>query len=85
MFDELVAKVNNSDTSALILKTKYDTDKSDLEKKIRSVNKKIPLTRGIVKKTDCSAKISEIKIKIPSASVLATNFVLNAVENKLVI
>ena len=50
MFDELVAKVNNSDTSALILKTKYDTDKSDLEKKIRSVNKKIPLTRGIVKK-----------------------------------
>ena len=84
MFDELVAKVNNSDTSALILKTKYDTDKSDLEKKI-SVNKKIPLTRGIVKKTDCSAKISEIKIKIPSASVLATNFALNAVENKLVI
>ena len=50
-----------------------------------SVNKKIPLTRGIVKKTDCSAKISEIKIKIPSASVLATNFALNAVENKLVI
>ena len=85
MFDELVAKVNNSDTSALILKTKYDTDKSDLEKKISSVNKKIPLTRGIVKKTDWSAKISEIKIKIPSASVLATNFALNAVENKLVI
>ena len=50
MFDELVTKVNNSDTSALFLKTKYDTDKSDLEKKIRGVNRKIPLTRGLVKK-----------------------------------
>ena len=32
--DKLVEKVNNIDTSGLVLKTKYDTDKSDLEKKI---------------------------------------------------
>ena len=32
MYDELVPKVNNIDTSAFVLKTKYDTDKSDLEK-----------------------------------------------------
>ena len=33
MFDKLVAKVNNIDTSGLVLKTKYDTDKSDLGKR----------------------------------------------------
>ena len=33
MYDKLVAKVNNIDTSGLVLKTKYDTDKSDLGKR----------------------------------------------------
>ena len=32
MYDKLLAKVNNID-SGFALKTKYDTDKSDLEKK----------------------------------------------------
>ena len=39
MYDKLVAKVNviplyNIDTSGFFLKTKYDTDKSELENKI---------------------------------------------------
>ena len=33
MYNKLIAKVNNIDTSGFVLKTKYDTDKSDLEKK----------------------------------------------------
>ena len=33
VFDELIGKVNNIDTSGFVLKTKYDTDKSELEKK----------------------------------------------------
>ena len=33
VYDKLVAKVNNIDTSGFNLKTKYDTDKSELEKK----------------------------------------------------
>ena len=33
-YDKLVAKVDNIDTTGVVLKTKYDTDKSDLEKKI---------------------------------------------------
>ena len=33
MYDKLVEKVNNIDTRGLVLKTKCDTDKSDLEKK----------------------------------------------------
>ena len=39
MYDELVAKVNNTDFSGFILKTKYDRDKSDLEQKISDPNK----------------------------------------------
>ena len=31
MYDKLVAKVNDIDTSGFVLKTKYDTDKSDLK------------------------------------------------------
>ena len=32
-YDELVEKVNNINTSGFVLKTKYDTDKSKIEKK----------------------------------------------------
>ena len=43
VYDKLVAKVNNIDTGGLVLKTKYDTDKSELEIKT-------PDTSGLVKK-----------------------------------
>ena len=33
MYDKLLTKVNKIDTSAFALKTKYDTDKPELEKK----------------------------------------------------
>ena len=39
MYDKLVAKVDDIDTSGSVLKTKCD--KSDLEKKISNVGKKI--------------------------------------------
>ena len=47
---KLVAKVNDIDIGGFVLKTKYDTDKSDLEKKICNADKKIPHTNGLVKK-----------------------------------
>ena len=34
LYDKLVAKVNNIDTVDFVLKTKYQTDKTELEKKI---------------------------------------------------
>ena len=43
VYDKLVAKVNGIDTSAFVLKTKYDTNKSKIENKI-------PDTSGLVKK-----------------------------------
>ena len=45
VYDKLVAKVDNIDTSGFALKTKYDTDKSKLENKI-------PDTIGLVKKNE---------------------------------
>ena len=40
VYDKLVEKVNNIDTTGFILKTTYDTDKSDLEKKISDADKR---------------------------------------------
>ena len=60
MYDKLVTKVNNIDISGLVLKTKYDIDKSDLEKKISDADKKIPDTSGLVRKTDLNTKSTEI-------------------------
>ena len=45
VYNKLVAKVDNIDTSKFILKTKYDTNKTKLENKI-------PGTSNLVKKTD---------------------------------
>ena len=39
-YNKLVTKVNNIDTTGFLLKTKYDTDESDLEKKISDADKK---------------------------------------------
>ena len=39
VYDKLVAKVNNIDTSGFILKTKNGTNKLDLESKINDADK----------------------------------------------
>ena len=73
IYDKLVAKVNSTDTSAFVLKNKYDTDKTELENKI-------PDTSSLVKKTDYNTKITEIEGKIPDISSLATKTALAAVD-----
>ena len=78
-----VTKVNNINTTGFVLKTKYDTDKSDLEKKISEAEKKISDTSGLVKKTDFNSKITEIESRISSISDLVTNSALAATENKI--
>ena len=90
MYDKLVAKVNSINTSGFVLKTKYDADKAELEKKIiiaqslhselilianyiidnSKLEKKIPDTIELVKKTDYNAKITEIQNKLPNISSL---------------
>ena len=72
MYDKLVAKVNNIDTSDFVLKTNYNTDKTELEKKIPNVT-------DFVK----NANLTELENKIPDISNLATNTALTAAENKI--
>ena len=72
VFDNLVAKVNNIDTSDSVLKTKYQTDKTELEKKIPDVT-------NLVEKT----KLTELENKIPDVSSLVTKTALTVVENKI--
>ena len=67
MYDKLVAKVNNIDTGDFVLKTKYNTDKPEIEKKIPSVT-------DFAKKTN----LTELENKIPDISNLATK-----TENKI--
>ena len=67
---------NNIDTSEFVLKTKYGTDKPDLEKEIGD-------TSGIVKKLDHNVKITEIENRTPTIIGLATTSALTAVENKI--
>ena len=47
-YNKLVEKVDNIDTRKFVLKTTYDSEKSDLEKKISDTDKKIPYTSSLV-------------------------------------
>ena len=76
-YDELLAKVNNIDISGFLLKTNYDTEKSDLEKKMNDENKKVLDINELVK------KISELKGKIACNTGLTTTAALTIVENKI--
>ena len=72
VYDKLAAKVNNIDTSDFVLKTKYQTDKIELEKKIPDVT-------YFVKKI----RHTESENKIPDVSSLAIKTALTAVGNKI--
>ena len=72
VYDQLAAKVNNIDTNDFVLKTKYQTDKTELEKKIPNVTDFVQ-----------NAKLTELENKITDISNLATKAALTAVENKI--
>ena len=72
VYNKLVAQVNCIDTGGFVLKTKYGTDKSELEKKI-------PNVADFVKK----ASLTELENKILDISNLATKIALTTVENKI--
>ena len=61
MHDKLVAKVDNIDTSDFVLKTKYNTDKTELENKTPDVG-------NLVKKT----RLTELENKTADISNFAT-------------
>ena len=81
--DKLVAKVNGTDTTNFVLKTKYEKDGSDFEYKINKVDKKTLDVSDLVNKTNFNAKITEVEGKIPNTTGLATSSALTTVENKI--
>ena len=71
MYDKLAAKVNNIDTSGFVLKAKYQTDKTELEKKITDVTDfvkktKIPDVSSLATKNALTA----VENKIPNVNTL---------------
>ena len=79
VYDKLVTKLNSIYTTGFVLKTKYDTDKSELENKIPDIS-------GLVQKTGYNTKIAELESKccLPSdVCNLATKNALTTVENKI--
>ena len=91
VYDKLVAKVDNIDTSDFVLKTKYNTDKTELENKIpdisnlatktalTAIENKIPDVSNLATKTASTT----LDNKIPDISNLATKTALTNVENKI--
>ena len=81
VYNKLVFKVDDIDTSGFVLKTKYDTDKSEIENKI-------PENSGLIilkskTKTDYNTKITQIENKTPDISNLATKTALTTTENEI--
>ena len=56
VYDKLVAKVNSIDTNSFVLKTTYNSDKTELENKI-------PDTSGLVRKRITMLKLLQWRVK----------------------
>ena len=54
VYDKLAAKVNNIDTSAFVLKTKYQTNKTELENRIPDVTNFVKINKTHwIRKQNC--------------------------------
>ena len=79
LYDKLAAKVNDIDTSNFVLKTKYQTDQTVLEKKIPDVTDFVKKTKLTELKKKKNSDVSSLKTKIsvenetPSVSSLVKN------------
>ena len=91
VYNKLVAKVDNIDTSDFVIKTNHNTKITELENKIPDISNlatktalpaienKIPNTSNLATKT----ALSTVENKIPDTSNLATKTALTTVENKI--
>ena len=61
VYDRLAGNVNTIDTSGFVLKTKYGTDKSDLEKKSMTLTKKYLMLVDLLKKQIIMQKLLKQK------------------------
>ena len=87
-----IKNISHIDTSSFALKTnladlKTEVDKLDINKLVTIPYDLIKLSNVVknddVKKTDYNAKRTDIEVKVPDISTLATKTALNTVENKI--
>ena len=82
VYNKLVTKVNNIDATEFVLKTKYDIDKSDLEKKISDAESKIPSINALV----TNSAVTPVENKLPDVKNLVKktdyNTKINEIESK---
>ena len=83
-------KVDATDTSGFVTRTKFTTDTNALNDKFDKIEKKIPDIRRLATKSNVTCLITEqedytdkVKKKIPDISGLASKTELAAVENKI--
>ena len=78
-----MAKVSIIDTTGFVLKTTYDTDKSNLNKKISDADKKIPSITG----SATNSALTAVENKIPDVSSLVKkrgyDTKISEIENKV--
>ena len=63
IYNELVTKVDNTNTTNFVSRTKYEKDGTDFEDKIDKIDKKIPDVTSFVKKAAFNTKVTEIEGK----------------------
>ena len=92
LYDKLVAKVNaiplnNIDTSDFVLKTKYQTDKTELENKIADVINLVKKTKLTLANLATKTALTTVENKVPDVSSLVKKTYYNTkntdTENKL--
>ena len=80
-YNALKSKVDGIDVSKYVGKTKYETDRKDIDNKIDAVEKKIPVVTDFVTtaRFNCEkdllatkAALTTVENKIPDVSTLAT-------------
>ena len=76
VYDNLAAKVNNINPIAFALKTKYQTDKTEFEKKISDFVKKTKLTELENKIPDVSRTQKLVSLKRNLLIIIMTNILL---------
>ena len=98
-YSSLKTKVDNTDTSNFVSRTKYEKDGSDFEDKLTKIENKSPDVSDLATKssitsllttstfnskvTEIENKITTVDNKIPSVNNLATKIELTAAENKI--
>ena len=76
VYDQLVVKVNNIDTSDFVLKTNYQTNKIELEKKIPDTSRLVKYRMLVISLRKQTITQKLLKLKINLLTIIMINILL---------